>query len=61
MSKGTPSKGKHNKRSHVLCRRCGKRAFHIRKRECSACGYGSSSKLQTYAWQRRTLNGVRTK
>lgn len=59
MTKGTPSFGKHQKRSHVLCRRCGKRTFHIRKRECSACGYGESSKIKTYSWQTKTLNGNR--
>jgi len=55
MSKGTPSFGKHQKRTHVLCRRCGRRSFHIRKRKCSACGYGSTSKLRGYKWQNRDI------
>ncbi|NCO96583.1 MAG: 50S ribosomal protein L37e [Candidatus Aenigmarchaeota archaeon CG_4_10_14_0_8_um_filter_37_24] len=59
MSKGTPSMGKRNKRVHVLCRRCGKRAFHYQKRKCSSCGYGDTSKLKKYAWQQKSLDGVR--
>ncbi|MDI6825602.1 MAG: 50S ribosomal protein L37e [Candidatus Aenigmarchaeota archaeon] len=55
MSKGTPSFGKHQKRTHVLCRRCGRRSFHIRKRRCSACGFGESSKIREYAWQNRDV------
>ncbi|MBD3155486.1 MAG: 50S ribosomal protein L37e [Candidatus Aenigmarchaeota archaeon] len=61
MSKGTPSMGKKNKRSHVLCRRCGQRAFHIRKRRCSSCGYGESSKMKKFSWQSRSLDGKRLK
>jgi len=56
VSKGTPSFGKHNKRSHVLCRRCGRRSFNIGKRRCSACGYGSSSKIKNYRWQQRDIH-----
>ncbi|MBL7169890.1 MAG: 50S ribosomal protein L37e [Candidatus Aenigmarchaeota archaeon] len=59
MSKGTPSMGKRNKRSHVLCRRCGNRAFHIRKRRCSSCGYGEISKMKKFSWQMKSLLGKR--
>ncbi len=59
VGKGTPSFGKHQKRTHVICRRCGRRAFHIRKRQCAACGYGESPKIKRYRWQTRTLNRVR--
>ncbi|MFO7872380.1 MAG: 50S ribosomal protein L37e [Candidatus Undinarchaeales archaeon] len=53
MSKGTPSFGKHNKGSpHIRCRRCGKRAFHKRKKVCASCGYGKSSKMRRFNWQK---------
>lgn len=42
MTKGTWSKGKRNRKSHGLCPRCGRRAFHNRKKTCAACGYPSS-------------------
>ncbi|UCF09058.1 MAG: 50S ribosomal protein L37e [Thermoplasmata archaeon] len=50
MSKGTPSLGKKHKKTHIRCRRCGKRSYHIRKKRCAACGYGFSSKMRTYNW-----------
>jgi large subunit ribosomal protein L37e len=37
--KGTPSMGKRNKRTHLICRRCGKHAYNRSKRRCSSCGY----------------------
>jgi len=57
MTKGTPSFGKKNKKTHIICRRCGKRAYHVRHKECSACGFGRSAKLKTYAWQRKKMLG----
>ena len=56
MSKGTPSFGKKNKKTHINCRRCGRHAYHIRKKACAACGFGRASKLMTYAWKRKTIN-----
>jgi large subunit ribosomal protein L37e len=54
MSKGTASKGKHSsKTSHIRCRRCGKKTYHVRKKTCSSCGYGKSSKLRSYTWQKK--------
>lgn len=51
MSKGTPSRGKHNKgHSHIRCRRCGKATFHASRKECSSCGYGNSAKLKKHNW-----------
>jgi len=38
------------KRVHIRCRRCGRRAYHIRKKRCAACGYRESSKLGTHSW-----------
>ncbi|HIJ97623.1 TPA: 50S ribosomal protein L37e [archaeon] len=49
--KGTPSRGKHTKRSHVRCRRCGYRSMHTRKQVCAHCGFGKSAKLKQYSWQ----------
>lgn len=49
MGKGTPSKGK-SKKTHILCRRCGKRSYHVRKKRCASCGFGASAKRRNYAW-----------
>jgi large subunit ribosomal protein L37e len=51
--KGTPSMGKRNKTVHVLCRRCGRRSFHPRKRRCSSCGFGLSASRYDHSWARR--------
>ncbi|MBR9702731.1 50S ribosomal protein L37e [Candidatus Woesearchaeota archaeon] len=54
MSKGTPSMGKKSgKKTHIMCRRCGGHTFHCRKKRCSSCGYGNSSRLRTYSWQKK--------
>ncbi|MBD3164053.1 50S ribosomal protein L37e [Candidatus Woesearchaeota archaeon] len=54
MGKGTAAMGrKSGKKNMVNCRRCGKRTFHIHKKKCSGCGYGSSSKLRTYKWKKK--------
>jgi len=54
MSKGTPSKGKHSSgKVHIPCRRCGKNAYHIRKKKCSSCGYGASSKTTKRNWNKK--------
>ena len=31
--------GKRRNKTHTLCRRCGRRTFHIQKTTCSSCGY----------------------
>jgi len=38
--------GKYNKPVHVRCRRCGRRSFHIRKKQCAACGFGATKKIK---------------
>ena len=54
MSKGTPSMGKRGGRpTHIRCRRCGRHSYHVRKKKCSFCGYGASSKLRKYSWQNK--------
>lgn len=53
MVKGTPSMGKKSKgKLHIMCRRCGSRSYHMKKGECSACGYGRSARLKRYNWNR---------
>ncbi|KAF2839038.1 putative 60S ribosomal protein L37 [Patellaria atrata CBS 101060] len=49
MTKGTSSFGKRHNKSHTLCRRCGRRSFHIQKSTCAACGYPSAS-MRKYNW-----------
>lgn len=39
------NKGKQNKKLHGKCRRCGSKSFHLRKKECSSCGFGKSAKM----------------
>ncbi len=56
MSKGTPSFGKHNKKTHIRCRRCGGHSYHIRKKKCSSCGYGATARLRHYNWLKRPKN-----
>ncbi len=59
MTKGTPSFGRKNKRTHIACRRCGNRAYHVTANICSKCSFGKSAKLKTMAAQTRYLNGNR--
>ncbi len=42
VGKGTASFGKRHNKTHITCRRCGKRSFHLQKGICSACGYPSA-------------------
>ncbi|MEM3445197.1 MAG: 50S ribosomal protein L37e [Thermoplasmata archaeon] len=51
MTKGTPSK-KGGRKTHIRCRRCGHHAYHIRKKKCAHCGYGASTRLRQYSWQK---------
>ena len=58
MTKGTTSFGKRTSKTHVTCRRCGRRTYHIQKGTCSSCGY-PGSKMRRYrqhakAMRRRT-------
>ncbi len=54
MSKGTASMGKKSGKMNMIhCRRCGNRTYHASKKVCSSCGYGSSAKLRSYAWQKK--------
>lgn len=53
MTAGTPSFGKHHKKTHIRCRRCGERSYHIRKKICASCGFGATAKIRTYNWQNK--------
>lgn len=54
MVKGTPSKGKRQKRSHIKCRRCGSRSFSLHAKYCVACGFGKSKKQRKlYGWRKK--------
>ncbi len=44
---------KSGKRTHIRCRRCGTVAYHRGHEKCSACGYGKSAKIRTYAWMKK--------
>ncbi len=62
MGKGTPSFGKRGKGiTHIRCRRCGRHAYHVRKKYCAACGFGRSKRLRRYSWQNKKINRVRIK
>ncbi|MFA6805693.1 MAG: 50S ribosomal protein L37e [Candidatus Methanomethylophilaceae archaeon] len=51
MGTGTAAQGRHNSnKTHIPCRRCGKRSYHARKGVCASCGYGKTAKMRTYAW-----------
>ena len=57
ISKGTPSFGKRARKIlHIRCRRCGRRAYDLKRKRCAACGYGESASIREYSWQTKTLN-----
>jgi large subunit ribosomal protein L37e len=54
MTKGTASMGKKSgKKTHIPCRRCGDRSFHVKNKVCSSCGFGKSTKLTSYNWKKK--------
>ncbi|MDD5177970.1 MAG: 50S ribosomal protein L37e [Candidatus Nanoarchaeia archaeon] len=54
MVKGTHSMGlKSGKKNFIRCRRCGKKTYHIKHKKCASCGFGKSSKLRKYSWQKK--------
>ncbi|MCK4424630.1 50S ribosomal protein L37e [Candidatus Bathyarchaeota archaeon] len=62
MGKGTPSMGKRaGKTLHIHCRRCGRRAYNVKKKRCAACGYGETATIRRYSWQTRNLRRERTR
>jgi len=60
VTKGTPSFGKMGRGyTHVVCRRCGRRAFNVAKGYCAACGFGRSKRIRRDSWQNKKVNRVR--
>ena len=62
MTKGTSSFGKRHSKTHTMCRRCGRVAYHIQKKVCSSCGYGHTAQMRRFNWaakakRRRTEPG----
>jgi large subunit ribosomal protein L37e len=49
----------HGKRIHIQCRRCGRRAYHVVKKVCAACGYGGTARLRRLAVSRKDLQRTR--
>lgn len=57
MGTGTPSFGrKSGKKTHIMCRRCGFRAYHATKGRCAKCGFGASAKIRKYNWSNKLRN-----
>ncbi|MEM2118110.1 MAG: 50S ribosomal protein L37e [Candidatus Bathyarchaeia archaeon] len=60
MGKGTPSFGKRSgRKSHISCRRCGRRAYNVAKKRCAACGYGETTVIKTYSWRTKNIHRER--
>ncbi|CCF75862.1 large subunit ribosomal protein L37e [Babesia microti strain RI] len=52
--KGTGSFGLRQGKSHFLCNRCGRRAFHVQKKRCASCGY-PDKKMRRYNWSLKSI------
>ncbi|MGC9346467.1 MAG: 50S ribosomal protein L37e [Candidatus Bathyarchaeales archaeon] len=60
MGKGTPSFGKRARKTlHIRCRRCGRRAYHVSKKRCAACGYGETTTIRKYSWRTKNVRRER--
>ncbi|HLC74024.1 MAG TPA: 50S ribosomal protein L37e [Candidatus Nanoarchaeia archaeon] len=56
MTKGTASMGKRSRfRLHIRCRRCGESSYHKQKGRCSHCGFGATTKLRQFNWQKKSV------
>ncbi len=45
-----PEPRKENKTTHVKCRRCGEKSYHVKRRSARR-GFGKSAKRRDYEWQ----------
>ena len=50
MTKGTTSRGKRTKKTHIRCRRCGRHSYHAQHRICASCGFGKTSRRRGFNW-----------
>ncbi|MHA2366232.1 MAG: 50S ribosomal protein L37e [Candidatus Hodarchaeales archaeon] len=62
MGKGTPSFGRRSgKKTHIMCRRCSHRSYHVQKKRCAYCGFGNSARLRKYNWTNKLFQNKRRK
>ncbi|MDP6294068.1 MAG: 50S ribosomal protein L37e [Candidatus Woesearchaeota archaeon] len=55
---GTGTQGLYSRgKSHIMCRRCGRRSYHAKDQECAKCGFGKTPKLRKYSWQTKSFTG----
>lgn len=59
MTKGTTSMGQRHKRTHILCRRCGRNAYHVQWQRCAACAYPRSSRRR-FNWSIKAIHRRKT-
>lgn len=58
MTKGTPSMGQRQKRTHTRCRRCGSVSLNVHTKQCTSCGFGRMKCIRSYKWRlKNKLNG----
>ncbi|XP_049630207.1 60S ribosomal protein L37-like [Suncus etruscus] len=60
MRKGTSSFGKYCNKTHMLCHRCGSKAYHLQKSTCGKCGYPAKHKRK-YNWSAKAKRKNTTK
>eukprot|EP01010_Urceolus_cornutus_P000724 NODE_1237_length_1017_cov_289.457645_g951_i0.p1 GENE.NODE_1237_length_1017_cov_289.457645_g951_i0~~NODE_1237_length_1017_cov_289.457645_g951_i0.p1 ORF type:complete len:202 (-),score=49.53 NODE_1237_length_1017_cov_289.457645_g951_i0:89-694(-) len=53
MGKGTSSFGKCHTKAHALCKRCGKRSYHIGHKRCAACWWPQAKKKR-FNWSEKS-------
>ncbi|PAV63004.1 hypothetical protein WR25_03895 [Diploscapter pachys] len=54
MTKGTQAFGKKNYKCHALCKRCGRKSYHIQKKRCASCGFPDAKKRK-YNWAAKSI------
>jgi len=55
MTKGTQSFGGRHNKTHTICRRCGKKSWHIQDSQCGACGAGLYAGIRRYNWGKKAI------
>lgn len=51
QTKGTSSFGKRHNKTHTLCVRCGRSAYHIQKKRCASCGFPAARTRKCKSYQ----------